>query len=554
MSRHFSHQGPPPEAPLSSGAASDATPSWRFDRPVLTLPDPERGISHTWTVRDSFEGVQIFGGTGSGKTSGSGRAIALGLLKADFGGLVLTAKPTDAEDWAGPKGYMKLAGRKDRPIVVGPPSRRTQYAAWGVDVPPDGHRLDFLDYEFQRLTKAKVSPSLNLVTLLETALEVGRPQEPGASSEPFWNDTFRQLLQNAVDLAIMADGAVTLPRVKDIVISHPMTYEEAQSPAWRASGAVCWQCLAKAQERFDRGEPPEFYDEEDLRQTAIYWLIELASLAFKTRSNIRTMFTSKIDFLLRSPLRQMFSPLGTAGRAGTFEPTFPPDLTHHGQVIILDFPIKSFGELGRFVQVLYKTLWQMATEDRPVEVDQAAGVGRGQSPVFLWADESQYFVTMRDLAFQLTARSKCAATVYLTQNLPNYYAMLKGADNRSVADSLVGNLQTKIFHANGDSTTNEWAERLFGRGVEGMRNRSVSSSGDRTYGRADSVHPIIASREFATLRKGGPLAGFAVDAIAFQAGRRWDPEDEERGHLLRTVFSQQSIGRERRSQGGSTNR
>lgn len=535
MSVNRPHPGSPHGA---ATAGSPVVPAWRFDRPVLTLPDTERGISHAWTVRDAFEGVQVFGGTGSGKTSGSGRALALGLLQADFGGLVLTAKPTDAEDWAGPKGYMRLAGRRDRPIVVGPPSRWEQYAAWGVEVPPGGHQLDFLDYEFGRLTRSKVSPSLNLVSLLETALEVGRPQEPGSSSEPFWNDTFRQLLQNAVDLAIMADGAVTLPRIKDIVISHPMTYEEGQSPAWRASGSVCWKCIAKAQERFDRGEPPEFYDEEDLRQTAIYWLVDLASLAFKTRSNIRTMFTSKIDFLLRSPLRQMFSPLGLDDSECSFSPTFPPDLTHHGRVIILDFPIKSFGELGRFVQVLYKTLWQMATEDRAVEVDQAAGIGKGQSPVFLWADESQYFVTMRDLAFQLTARSKCAATVYLTQNLPNYYAMLKGADNRSIADSLVGNLQTKIFHANGDPTTNEWGEKLFGSSVTRMRSGSTSLSGDRTVGSTDSVVPVVLAQQFARLRKGGPAADHRVDCYLFQSGRLFDPSDARSGHVLKSEFTQ----------------
>lgn len=511
--------------------------TWRLDSPVVTFADSERGTSHSWTVRDAFEGVQVFGSTGSGKSSGSGRALALGLLSTGFGGLVLTAKPTDAEDWAGPKGYLRQAGRRDPPIIVGPDSRWDAYRQWGADVPPDGHRLDFLDYEFRRLRTAGVSPSLNLVSLLETALEVGRPQEPGSSSEPFWNDTFRQLLQNAVDLAIMADDAITLPRIKDIAMSFPATVEEGSSDKWR-SGSVCWQCIEKAQGRFDRAEPPKFYDEEDLRQTAIYWLNDLASLAFKTRSNIRTMFTSKVDFLLRSPLRQMFSPLGIDSDDAPFEPTFPPELTHRGRVVILDFPIKSFGEIGRFVQVLYKTLWQMATEDRKVEVDQSAGVGRGESPVFLWADESQYFITVRDLAFQLTARSKCAATVYLTQNLPNYYALLKGADNRSIADSLVGNLQTKIFHANGDPTTNKWAQELFGDAMTRMRSASTTLSGDRTVGSSESVVPVVLGQEFSRLRKGGSAHGGVIDAYVFQAGRVWDPEDGRRGHVLKTSFVQ----------------
>lgn len=529
----------------------DGTPrTWRLDVPVLQLPDTDRGVTHNWSIRDAFEGVQVFGATGSGKTSGSGSALALGLLRSRFGGLVLTAKPTDAEDWAGPNGYLRRAGRSDRPIVVGPPSRWKEYESWGVEIPTGGHRLDFLDYELRRLRAVGINPNFNLVSLFESALEVGRPQEPGGGSEPFWHDTFRQLVQNAVDLAIMADDSVSLSRIKDIVMSAPETQEAARSDAWRGSGSVCWECLQRAQERFDKDDIPEFYDEEDLRQVATYWLIDLAGLAWKTKSNVRTMFTSKVDFLLRSPLRQMFSP-DAGGIDGPIQPTFAPEQSHMGRVIILDFPIKSFGEIGRFVQVLYKTLWQMSTEDRKVLVDQKTGVISGEAPVFLWADESQYFVTSRDLAFQLTARSKCVCTVYLTQNLPNYYAMLKGADNRSNADSLLGNLQTKIFHANGDPTTNRWAEQLFSQAVTGMRTRTSNlGSGDRSIARADSLQPVLLSREFLTLRKGGAMAGGLVDAIVFQAGHSWDPKDVDSGHLLRTTFSQSEVPSQPSPRGG----
>jgi hypothetical protein len=508
-----------------------------LDAPLLPLTDTERGSSHDWTLRDAFEGVQIFGATGSGKTSGSGQALALGFLRSGFGGLVLTAKPTDAEDWAGPNGYMRRAGRTDRPIVVGPPARWDEYRKWGIEVPPGGHQLDFLDFEFQRLRQVGINPSFNLVSLFETSLEIGRHQEAAAASEPFWRDTFRQIVQNAIDLAIMADDSVSLSRVKDIVMSAPESQEEARSEEWRNSAPVCWQCIARAQARFDAGDIPRFYDEEDLRQTATYWLIDLAGLAWKTKSTIRTMFTAKVDALLRSPLRQMFSPGSEAGSVAK-APTFAPVLSHQGRVIILDFPVKSFGEIGRFVQILYKTLWQMATEDRAVVIDNTSGLVRAQAPVFLWADESQYFVTSRDLAFQLTARSKAVSTVYLTQNLPNYYAMLAGADGRSAADSLVGNLQTKIFHANGDPTTNEWAERLFGNCVTRMRSGSTSLSGDRTVGSSESVVPVVLSQEFSRLRKGGPGADHNVDCLVMQAGRVFDPNDVRAGHVLRSTFRQ----------------
>lgn len=52
-----------------------------------------------FTIRHACEGVQIFGGIGSGKTSGSGAALAKSFLRAGFGGLVLCAKKDELATW-----------------------------------------------------------------------------------------------------------------------------------------------------------------------------------------------------------------------------------------------------------------------------------------------------------------------------------------------------------------------------------------------------------------------------------------------------------------------
>ena len=52
-----------------------------------------------WSLSDAFQGVQVFGGTGSGKSSGSGQALARAFMKANLGGLVLTAKTDEAAQW-----------------------------------------------------------------------------------------------------------------------------------------------------------------------------------------------------------------------------------------------------------------------------------------------------------------------------------------------------------------------------------------------------------------------------------------------------------------------
>lgn len=51
------------------------------------------------TYGDACEGIAIIGGTGSGKTSTSGRVIAHHYLMAGFGGVVMTAKPDERLLW-----------------------------------------------------------------------------------------------------------------------------------------------------------------------------------------------------------------------------------------------------------------------------------------------------------------------------------------------------------------------------------------------------------------------------------------------------------------------
>jgi len=53
-----------------------------LDTPLVMLSEDD-----PWTIRDSFEGLQMLGGTGAGKTS-SAKIFAMAFLNAGFGGLV----------------------------------------------------------------------------------------------------------------------------------------------------------------------------------------------------------------------------------------------------------------------------------------------------------------------------------------------------------------------------------------------------------------------------------------------------------------------------------
>ena len=77
---------------------------WALDNPLLQLSPAD-----TLTQRHVCEGIQIFGGTGSGKTSASGAHIARAFLRAGFGGLVMCAKPEERRLW---EQYAKETGRE----------------------------------------------------------------------------------------------------------------------------------------------------------------------------------------------------------------------------------------------------------------------------------------------------------------------------------------------------------------------------------------------------------------------------------------------------------
>jgi len=464
-------------------------------RPVGYLDQPLVALSGSdpWRIRDAFEGTQIFGATGSGKTSGSGQAIAKAFLQNEFGGLVLTAKPDERALW---ERYAAETGRSDSLIVFSP---------------RDSWRFNFLDYELRR-PGLGAGDTENLVRLFFTVLEISEGRK-GQAPDPFWERAARQMLRNAIDLLAVARGRLVLSDIYELITSAPTSIEESANRKWMDQ-SMCFDCIATGDKKVQGTDR-----EHDFTLAAKYWMREFPGLAEKTRSVIVTTFTSMADCFLRGKLRELFCTTTN----------LVPEHTHQGKIIVLDLPVKEYGEVGRFAQVLFKYIWQGATERR--------NVSESPRPVFLWADEAQYFITSTDKDFQMTARSARAATVYLTQNLPNYLAMLGG--DKNAADSFLGNLQTTIFHANGDATTNQWAADLIAKSYQ-QRYTSGSSTGagnERSSNSSvsQSLEYDVLPQDFTRLRKGGPENSYLVDSIIFRSGTPWNASG--RNHL-RTTFRQ----------------
>jgi len=457
---------------------------WSDERSLMRMgADP-------WRIRDACEGTMIFGATGAGKTSGSGQAIALSYLAAGFGGLVLCAKKDEPDQW---RRYAEATGRAADLVFFG-------------SAPNSG--FNFLEFEASRPGEG-AGLTENLVNLFTEVASIGTGNG-GAAEDPFWERAMKSLVRNAIDLCRLAGEPLSLLTLYEAIQSAPESPGQASQPEWRARSA-CWSQLQAAEARATGTR-----DEPDFRQVAGYWLGHFPGMGDRTRGSIVAMFLSIAESLMRGRMRELFCSQTTVS---------PLDVLR-GRVVVVDLPVKEWAEVGRFAAVLWKYCVQKAVERR-------ADPGRAPvRPVFLWADECQHFVSRYDQLFQATARSSRAATVYLTQNYPNLLAAI-GAERagRAVVDSLLGNLGTKLFHANADRDTNQFAAELIGRRLQRLRNdgRSANFGGgsgfsigaSNSHGTSEHMDFSVQPSEFAQLRRGGRENQLVAEAYVYQGGRVW---------------------------------
>lgn len=471
-----------------------ATPSipvdpFSLDRQLLRFGnDP-------WTIRDACTGTQIFGETGSGKTSGSGAAIAKAFLRAGFGGLVLCAKPEERRIW---EQYARETGRENHLLIVSPHLDPRHQTFW---------TFNFLAYEQQRAKHLGGGLTENLVHLFTNISEIVEGKPSVADGDNFWERAMRQLVRNAIDLLNLSSGRLALEDIVRLVLEAPRTHEETWDERWQ-SHSFCAACLRMADRRVNESQNPR--EAHDFETIWDYWTKDYAALADRTKTSIVATFTSLADILAHGQIWQMF---GTTTN-------IVPEVAFDGAIIVLDLPIQQYHSVGRIAQGIFKYMFQRAVLARDATAEAR--------PVFLWADEAQNFIASLDYEYQSVARSARAATIYLTQNISMYYAVL-GAGGRDAANALMGNFGTKIFHANGDVPTNTWAADTIGQKWMTTHNYSASHSGQGSStsgGGSDSVQYKLLPSTFTTLRKGGPANQQIVEAIVFQGGRVWQATDD----------------------------
>ena len=295
----------------------------------------------------------------------------------------------------------------------------------------------------------------------------------------------------------------------ELIASAPTSLAEKDSKDWRARSFFA-HCLLEA----DRNCPRE--DRDDLELAATYFLQSWPNHDYRTRANISNTLTSMIDVLLR----------GLANRMLCGKTTVTPEHLEDGRIVIMGVPLFEYGLTGALIQGMVKYCFQRALLRRDV--------ARSPRPVFFFSDEFQCTLNSFDQEFFATSRSARVINVCLTQNIPNLYAVLGGEQRgKAQVDSLLGNINLKICHANSDPVTNQWASTSIGVSKKLVFNANTTHQGGDWWssgmgyglppqvnaGFTESYELDVQPSEFTRLRMGGRRNRWQADAIVFQNGQ-----------------------------------
>ncbi len=494
-----------------------------LDNTILKFSDnPQDHFS----IDDALKGISIIGGTGSGKTSGSGKTIAKQFLKLGWGGLVLCAKTDEADTW---RQYCRDTGREQDLVIFGNNSTNEE-----------GERIVFnpIDYETKREGDG-AGETLNLTNIFMNIYRMGNriSGEGETKEERYWDTALKRCLNRVIELIKLSGEDLTYQNMVRLLTTtngldeQKYFEEEAYLKEHEDFSRIekpenyCLYCLIKAfYSHFadDMEYSQEEHDAYDLVYN--YFLIDMPNMGDRTKSVVTESFMGLAEPFLSGVLKKHFSGVTNL---------YPEWSYQQNKIIVLNFPVKEYLESGIIAQSIFKLLFQQSVERRDIN--------KYPAPIFLWADEAQYFINPYDQVFLTTARSSRVATVFLSQNIPNYMAAMgSGNDAAARVDSLMGNLSTKIFHANSDAKTNEYASRLIGNDITEMRGQSSSQSYinmnfQRSSSKTEQYLPQVRPKDFTLLKNGGRNNDFEVEAIIFVTGKLWSSET----NFIKTTFDQE---------------
>ncbi|MFO0906862.1 MAG: hypothetical protein U0794_00620 [Isosphaeraceae bacterium] len=335
-----------------------------------------------FTVRDLLESVAVFGRTGSGKSSGPGRALAQAVAKLPgSGGLILVSKPEDLNDWTS---IFRQQGRSSDLLVLGPGSPR---------------RCNLLDFEQQ-----SGSDSMALVDFLVVTGE-SLSEGGGGENAKFWDLSRRKLLWCAIEPIRLAWGSVTIPAIQEFILTAPQDNSQiskvpggdGRSPLDVFRQGYHFRTMIAAGQKAK--SPAENHD---FSLCSGYWGEEFLRLDSKVKTSILADTGNLLHTYNTGMVREMVSTTTTVS---------PSDM-ERGKWVLLDFPVDRYQDSGRIIM----SGWKLVTQRHILR----RHAGPGDNVIVIHADEAQEVVSSFDAAFLAKCRSHRGCMIYLTQSINSF--------------------------------------------------------------------------------------------------------------------------------------
>lgn len=464
----------------------------------------------TWTVSDACRGTIIFGATGSGKSSASGKLIAESFLDFGYGGLVLCAKKDELGMW---KKMAEKYGRSEDLVIF-----------------QNGSNYQFNPLEYEQNREGDGAGDVqNIMDILMALYDLSNNVSAGGggrADERFWENGMRRLLTRTLQLLQLSGQEISFQNIYSLIANTinghiRLRYSDITNVLKDSSASVdekqqamqdleilqeqnfCLNCLVKASEK-----KSGFNAEKSELFSAVnnYFLTEFVNLSDRTASVLKESALGIVFPFQNGLLKRHFST--------TVSPEMKPELAYQkGKIFIMDISVKEYLLSGILGQGIYKLIFQQAMERRVFPEDDKIG----PRPVFLWADEAQNFYTAHDTLFASTARSSLVSIVNLTQNLPSIIVAMGENSPKERAMSLIGNLSTKIFHANSDIDTNKFASEMIDR-VKVKKESFSKSEHNVSTSYSRELEFQVLPGDFTTLKTGGDKYGKKAEAVITQTG------------------------------------
>jgi hypothetical protein len=475
----------------------------------------------TFTVNDALRGVSIFGEPASGKTSGSEKSLAIQYLKQGWGGLVLCTKPGDAIQW---REYCKETERENDLIVF---SKSGKHASGAYA----GEQMVFNPIDYEMKCSKNGCGTINIANFFMSSYHIGNKKVSDQKNEIFWDSNLKRLISRVVDLLFLSGEELIPINMVRILTSMYVVNEERylmklleikkteEISLVENENNFCLKCILKSYFLLSRSAIESLPEEmSSFELVYFYFLLLLPEIGTRTRNEITESFMGLLEPLMSGMLSKHF----------TGKTNICPEWTYEqNKIIVLDFPFGEFPEIGVVAQSIFKLSFQRCLERRDGNMYP--------NPVFLWANEAPYFLNPYEEQILSNSRSSRIANVFISKGISDYYSSI-GLDHLHILklDSLMGALATKIFHANSDPATNQYASSLIGDDFKLEGNASTSFLSFKRNGKSKFLTPQVLPREFTMLRNGGQENDFLVDAIVFKTGKIWSTGT----NFLRTTFKQ----------------